>query len=81
MTFRKSEENKKVVAKVVDLLDFDIWYLSNPMSDWNKIFSFGFCRQRPTTYPIIKEIWIIDLANCATLKCIGLAFLYIANLK
>ena len=29
----------------------------------------GFCRPiRPTTYPIIKEILIFDLANCDTLK-------------
>ena len=26
------------------------------MSDWNKIFSFGFYRPTPTTYLIIKEI-------------------------
>ena len=38
------------------------------MSDWNKIFSFGFCRLRSTTYPIIKGVLIIDVANCATLR-------------
>ena len=40
------------------------------MSDWNKIFSSGFCRPRPTTYPIIKGIYIINLANCTTLTVI-----------
>ena len=38
------------------------------MSDWNKIFSSGFCRPRPTTYLIIKGIKIIDLANHTTLR-------------
>ena len=38
------------------------------MSDWNKIFSSGFYKPRPTTYLIIKGIYIIDLANHATLS-------------
>ena len=52
----KNTDNKKiVVAKVVDFPDF------GGMSDWNKIFSSVICRPRPITYPIIKEILILDL--------------------
>ena len=61
------KEKKK---KVVDFLDFDTSYLSNWMSDWNRISSSGFCRPRITTYLIIKGILITDLANHATLKAV-----------
>ena len=52
--FRKNKENKQ---KVVDFLN--IKYLLNRMSDWNKIYSSDRCKPRPTTYPIIEELYNI----------------------
>ena len=48
--YTKNEENeKKVVAKVVDFPDFDIYSLGNRMSNWNKIFNSEFCSPGPAT--------------------------------
>ena len=67
--FRKNKENKKkVVAKVVDFPDFDIWYLGNRMSDSNNFFSSRICRLRAITYLILKEIYIFRSGNRAILN-------------
>ena len=48
--FRKNKENKKkVVAKVVDFLDFDNQYLGNRKSDSNDFFSSRICGLRTTS--------------------------------
>ena len=50
------EYKKKVVAKDVGIMDFELPYLRNRISDWNKTFSSRIVRPRATTYYILKEI-------------------------
>ena len=55
MDLGKSKENKKkIVAKVIIFLDFDISAAECAIEI--KIFSSGIYRPRPTSYPIIKDL-------------------------
>ena len=55
------------------------------MSDWNKIFSSGFCRPRSTTYPIMGIYWLSQshylnhllLQKWLQFLCTGVNLLYI----
>ena len=64
---KNKEYKKKVVAKDVGIMDFELPYLDYRMADWNKIFSSRIVRPRATTLLDFKGNLNFSSANRATL--------------